>query len=90
MSNDQSTAAIIAFSILLCASLVDAVTAVVIASLVDAVTAVAIVLTGAGCGELDGDAETCRLSGALTAGEAGEAIVESVALGLRASSQPPT
>src|SRR6266550_1384294 len=40
-----------------------------VASLVDAVTAVGIALSGAVCGELDGDAESCRLSGALTAGE---------------------
>jgi hypothetical protein len=54
----------------------------VVAPLVDAVTAVAIALSGAGCGESDGDAETCRLSGALlTAGEAGETIVESVSAG---------
>ena len=31
---------------------------------------------------MDGGAETCRLSSALTAGEAGETIVESAALGL--------
>ena len=57
----------------------------IVVSLVDAdaVTAVAIALTGAGCGELDGDAVPCRLSGVLTAGGAGETIVESVALGLR-------
>ena len=35
-------------------------------------------LTGAVCGELAGDAETCRLSGALIAGEGGETIVEGV------------
>jgi len=33
-------------------------------------------LAGAACGEFAGDAETCRLSGALIAGEGGEAIVE--------------
>ena len=33
-------------------------------------------LSGAVCGELAGGAETCRLSGALIAGEGGEAIVE--------------
>jgi hypothetical protein len=64
-------------------SLVDAVTAVVIASLVGAITVVAIALSGAGCGELDGDVESCGLSGALIAGEAGETIVESVVPGLR-------
>src|SRR5262249_52450610 len=52
-------------------------------SLVDAVTAVPIALSGAVRGDLDGDAETCRLSGALTAGEAGETIAESGALGSR-------
>lgn len=51
--------------------------------MVDAVTAVVIALTGAVCGELDGDAESCRLSGALLAGEGGETIVEGVVLGLR-------
>src|SRR5205823_433778 len=55
----------------------------VVASLVDAVTDVGIALSRAVCGELDGDAESCRLSGALTAGEAGETIVETVVLGLR-------
>ena len=55
----------------------------VVASLVDAVTAVAIALSGAVCGELDGDAVPCRLSGVLIAGEAGETIVESVVPGLR-------
>ncbi|OLB73102.1 MAG: hypothetical protein AUI16_18405 [Alphaproteobacteria bacterium 13_2_20CM_2_64_7] len=39
--------------------------------------------TGAACGESDGDAESCRLSGALTGREAGETIVESVAPELR-------
>jgi hypothetical protein len=44
---------------------------------------VVIALSGAVCGELDGDAESCRLSGALMAGEGSETIVEGVALGLR-------
>src|SRR5262249_14026904 len=35
-------------------------------------------LSGAVCGELAGDAESCRLWGARTAGEGGEAIVEGV------------
>jgi hypothetical protein len=43
---------------------------------------VVIALSGAVCGELDGDAESCRLAGALLAGEGGEAIVEGVVLGL--------
>jgi len=34
------------------------------------------------CGELDRDAESCRLTGALIAGEGGETIVEGVVLGL--------
>jgi hypothetical protein len=55
----------------------------VVAALVDAVAAVGIALSGAVCVELDGDAVPCRLSGVLTAGGAGETIVESVALGLR-------
>jgi hypothetical protein len=44
---------------------------------------VVIAVSGAVCGELDGDAESCRLSGALMAGEGSETIVEGVALGLR-------
>src|SRR5262249_17935479 len=48
----------------------------VVAASVDAVTAVVIALSGVVCGELDGDAESCRLSGALIAGEGGETIVE--------------
>jgi hypothetical protein len=44
---------------------------------------VVIASIGAACTELDGNEEFCGLSGALTAGEAGETIVESVALGLR-------
>ena len=55
----------------------------VVSLVVDAVTAVGIALSGAVCGELDGDAETCRLSGALTPGKAGETIVESVVPRLR-------
>src|SRR5215813_5041347 len=50
----------------------------VVAGPVDAVTAVVTALSGAVCGELAGDAETCRLSGALVAGEGDEAIVEGV------------
>src|SRR5262249_16871943 len=38
---------------------------------------------GAACTELDGNERFFRLSAALTSGEAGETIVESVALGLR-------
>ena len=48
-----------------------------------AAAAVVIASFGAACTELDGNEEFCRLSGALTAEEAGETIVESVALGLR-------
>ena len=55
----------------------------VVASLVDAVTVVGLALTGAVGGELDGDTVTCRLSGALVAGETGETIVESKVPGLR-------
>ena len=36
-------------------------------------------LSGAVCGEFAGDGETCRLPGALRAGEGGEAIVEGAA-----------
>ena len=50
---------------------------------VDAVTAGGIALSGAVCGELDGDAVPCRLFGALIADEAGDTIMESVVLGLR-------
>src|SRR5262249_27901326 len=39
-------------------------------------------LSGAGRGELDRDAESCRLTGALIAGEGGETIVEGVVPGL--------
>jgi hypothetical protein len=65
---------------------VDAVTAVV-AALSGAVlsgvvcgelAAVVAALSGAGRGELAGDAETCRLSGALVAGEGDAAMVEGV------------
>ena len=55
----------------------------VVGSLIDVVTAVGIAWSGSACGELDGDPESCRLSAALMAGEAGETIVESVAAGLR-------
>jgi hypothetical protein len=55
----------------------------VVAAGADPVTAVVFASTGAACGELDGDADSCRLSGALTGGEAGETIVESVAPELR-------
>jgi len=45
---------------------------------------VVIASTGAACAELDGNAKSRRLSGALAAGEAGETIlVESVARELR-------
>ena len=40
-------------------------------------------MSGAVCGELDGDAAPCRLFGALIADEAGDTIMESVVLGLR-------
>ena len=40
-------------------------------------------MSGAACGELDGDAVPCRLFGALIADEADVTIVESVVLGLR-------
>ena len=40
-------------------------------------------MSGAVCGELDGDPVPCRLFGALIAGEAGETIVESVVPRLR-------
>src|SRR6516164_6836221 len=56
----------------------------VVAVVAGAAAAVAIASFGAACTELDGNEEEfCRLSGALTAGEAGETIVESMALGLR-------
>src|SRR6516225_7130267 len=56
----------------------------VLAVVAGAAAAVAIASFGAACTELDGNEEEfCRLSGALTAGEAGETIVESMALGLR-------
>src|SRR5262249_61849328 len=54
------------------------------AVLAGAAVADVIASLGAACTELDGNEEEfCRLSGALTSGEAGETIVESVALGLR-------
>ena len=49
--------------------------------MVDAVTAGANASSLVVCGELDGDAESRRLSGALLAGEGGETIVEGVVLG---------
>jgi hypothetical protein len=49
---------------------------------VDAVTAGANASSRVVCGELDRDAESCRLTGALIAGEGGETIVEGVVLGL--------
>jgi hypothetical protein len=51
----------------------------VVAAVVDAVTAGA---NASSLGELDRDAESCRLTGALTAGEGGETVVESVVLAL--------
>ena len=60
---------------------VDAVTAVVTALsgvVCGELAAVVAALSGARRGELAGDAETCRLSGALVAGEGDEAIVEGV------------
>jgi hypothetical protein len=54
----------------------------VVAAVVDAVTAAGDALSGAVCGELDGDAESRRLAGALTAGEGGETVVEGGVLGL--------
>ena len=55
--------------------------------MVDAVTAGANASSRVVCGELDCDAESCRLTGALTAGAllaggGGETIVEGVGLGL--------
>jgi hypothetical protein len=54
----------------------------VVAGPVDAVTAGANASSRVVCGELDRDAESCRLTGALIAGEGGETIVEGVVLGL--------
>src|SRR5215471_6229048 len=54
----------------------------VVAAVVDAVTAGANASSRVVCGELDRDAESCRLTGALTAGDGGETIVEGVVLGL--------
>ena len=60
----------------------------VVAVVAGAAAAVAIASFGAACTELGGNEEEfCRLSGALTAGEAGETIGESVALGLRGSAR---
>src|SRR5215475_10715147 len=55
----------------------------VVAAVVDAVTAGANASSLVVCGELDGDADSPRLSGALLAGEGGETIVEGVVLGPR-------
>jgi hypothetical protein len=49
---------------------------------VDAVAAGANASSRVVCGELDRDAESCRLTGALIAGEGGETTAEGVALGL--------
>src|SRR5215831_14201998 len=54
----------------------------VVAGPVDAVTAGANASSRVVCGELDRDAESCRLTGALIAGEGGETIVEGIVLGL--------
>src|SRR5215831_4831219 len=55
-----------------------------VAVVAGAAAAVAIASFGAACSELGGnEKEFCGLSGALAVGEAGETIVESVALGLR-------
>jgi hypothetical protein len=48
---------------------------------VDAVTAGANASSRVVCGELDRDADSCRLTGALTAGESGETTAEGVVLG---------
>src|SRR5262245_37291825 len=53
----------------------------VVAAGVDAVTAGANASSRVVCGELDRDAESCRLTGALTASGGGETIVEGVVLG---------
>ena len=58
--------------------------------MVDAVTAGANASSRVVCGELDRDADSCRLTGALTAGaplagEGGETTAEGVALGLGAA-----
>ena len=49
--------------------------------MVDAVTAGANASSRVVCGELDRDADSCRLTGALTAGEGGETTAEGVVLG---------
>ena len=55
-----------------------------VAVVAGAAAAVAIASFGAACSELGvNEKEFCGLSGALAMGEAGETIVESVALGLR-------
>src|SRR5262249_24974952 len=61
----------------------------VVAAVVDAVTAGANASSRVVCGELDRDAESCRLTGALIAGEGGETIVEGVVLGARGSGRNP-
>ena len=50
--------------------------------MVDAVTAGANASSRVVCGELDCDAESCRLTGALLAGGGGETTAEGVGLGL--------
>src|SRR4029077_14776062 len=54
----------------------------VVAAVVDAVTAGANASSRVVCGELDCDAESCRLTGALLAGGGGETTAEGVGLGL--------
>ena len=54
-----------------------------VAAVVVGAVAMVVASIGVACAELDGGAESCRLSGALTAGGAGEMIVESAAPGLR-------
>ena len=54
----------------------------VVAGAVDAVTAGANASSRVVCGELDRDADSCRLTGALMAGEGGGTIVEGAVLGL--------
>lgn len=54
----------------------------VVAGAVDAVIAGANASSRVVCGELDRDADSCRLTGALMAAEGGEAIVAGAVLGL--------
>jgi hypothetical protein len=54
----------------------------VVAAVVDAVTAGANASSRVVCGELDGDADSCRLTGARIAGGGGETTAEGVVLGL--------